>query len=247
MKSILFTLLTFLSFQTFAQEINKLDDKGQRHGLWRGTYEESKRPRYEGTFDHGKETGTFKFFDDTKELKVIATRDFSAKEGSAYTTFFDQKGNKVSEGKEVNKLYEGDWKYYHFQSKELMSTENYVKGKLNGTKKIFYKSGKVVEEINYTDGIKNGVYKKYSENGKVLEEATYKNDQLEGQATYRNGLGQIVSTGKYKDGKKSGLWKFYENGKFVKEEDPNKAKKPKVEINSKSKGARKLPQNQPKQ
>jgi len=33
----------------------------------------------------------------------------------------------------------------------------------------------------------------------------------------------------------------------VKEEDPNKAKKPKVEINSKSKGARKLPQNQPKQ
>lgn len=246
MKSILFTLLTFLSFQAFAQETNKLDEKGQRHGLWKGTYEESKRPRYEGTFDHGKETGTFKFFDDTKELKVIATRDFSSKDGSVYTTFFDQKGNKVSEGKEVNKLYEGDWKYYHFQSKEIMSTESYVKGKLNGAKKIFYKGGKVVEEINYTNGIKNGVYKKYSENGNVLEEATYKNDQLEGQATYKNGLGQIVSTGKYKDGKKAGLWKFYENGKFVKEEDPNKAKKPKVEINSKSKGARKLPQNQPK-
>ncbi|WP_296147537.1 hypothetical protein [uncultured Flavobacterium sp.] len=247
MKSILFTLLTFLSFQAFAQETNKLDEKGQRHGLWKGTYEESKRPRYEGTFDHGKETGTFKFFDDTKELKVIATRDFSAKDGSAYTTFFDQKGNKVSEGKEVNKLFEGEWKYYHEASKEIMSTESYAKGKLNGVRKVFYKNGKIAEETTYANGIKNGTYKKYSEKGDVLEEVTYKNDQFEGQATYKNGLGQIVSTGQYKDGKKAGMWKYYENGKFVKEENPNKAKKVKVEINSKSKGARKLPQNQPKQ
>jgi len=246
MKSILITLLTFLSFQIFAQETNKLDEKGQRHGLWKGIYEESKRPRYEGTFEHGKETGTFKFFDDTKELKVIATRDFSAKDGSAHTIFFDQKGNKVSEGKEKNKLYEGEWKYYHFQSKEVMSIENYIQGKLNGLKKIFYKSGKLVEEINYTDGIKNGPYKKYAENGVVLEETNYKNDELDGQTVYKNALGQLVSSGKYKNGKKNGLWKFYENGKFVKEEDPNKSKKQKVEMNSKNKGARKLPQNQPK-
>jgi len=246
MKAILFTLLTFLSFQSFAQETNKLDEKGQRHGLWKGTYEESKRPRYEGTFDHGKETGTFKFFDDTKELKVIATRDFSAKDGAAYTTFFDQKGNKVSEGKEVNKLYEGDWKYYHLASKEIMSTETYSKGKLNGARKVFYKNGKIAEETTYAAGIKNGLYKRYSEKGDVLEEATYKNDQLEGQATYKNGLGQIVSSGQYKNGKKSGMWKYYENGKFVKEEDPNKAKKTKVAIESKNKGARKLPENAPK-
>ena len=246
MKSILITLLTFLSFQTFAQETNLFDEKGQRHGLWKGTYEESKRPRYEGTFDHGKETGTFKFFDDTKELKVIATRDFSAKDGSAYTIFFDQKGNKVSEGKEVNKLYEGEWKFYHFDSKEIMSTENYSKGKLNGQRKVFYKSGKIAEETTFANGIKNGMYKKYSEKGDVLEESNYKNDQFDGPVIYRNGHGQLVNTGQFKDGKKSGLWKYYENGKFVKEENPNKVKKTKVEIKSKTPGARKLPQNQPK-
>jgi len=247
MKSILFTLLTFLSFQPFAQETNKLDEKGQRHGLWKGTYEESKRPRYEGTFEHGKETGTFKFFDDTKELKVIATRDFSAKDGSAYTTFFDQKGNKVSEGKEVNKLYEGEWKYYHLASKEIMSTETYTKGKLNGVRKVFYKNGKIAEETTYTNGIKNGSYKKYSEKGDILEESNYKNDQFDGPVIYRNGLGQLVNTGQYKDGKKSGMWKYYENGKFLKEENPNKVKKAKVKIDSKNKGARKLSENALKQ
>ena len=246
MKSILITLLTFLSFQNFAQETNKLDEKGQRHGLWKGIYEESKRPRYEGTFDHGKETGTFKFFDDTKELKVIATRDFSAKDGSAYTTFFDQKGNKVSEGKEVNKLYEGEWKYYHYQSKEIMSTETYVKGKITGVRKVFYKSGKIAEETTYKDGIKNGPYKKYSEKGDVLEESNYKNGEFDGPAIYKDGLGQLVNVGQYKDGKKSGMWKYYENGKFVKEENPNKAKKVKFKLEGKNKDARKQPENQPK-
>src|SRR5690606_33934540 len=104
-------LLVFLvSFGALAQDINKTDAAGKRHGLWKGTHEGSKRPRYEGTFDHGKEVGIFKFFDDTKAGTVIATRDFTAKDGSCYTTFFDQKGNKVSEGREFNRQREGEWK-----------------------------------------------------------------------------------------------------------------------------------------
>jgi hypothetical protein len=84
-------------FQTvilFAQDYNKLDENGKKHGLWKGIYEESKRPRYEGAFDHGKETGLFKFFDDTKTGTVIATRDFSANDNSCYTIFYNQKANK---------------------------------------------------------------------------------------------------------------------------------------------------------
>lgn len=246
MKSTVLILLAFLSIQTFAQETNKLDEKGLRHGLWKGTYEESKRPRYEGTFNHGKETGVFKFYDDTKELKVIATRDFTAKDGSAYTTFFDQKGNKVSEGKEVNKQYEGEWKYYHFESKEIMTLENYVKGKLNGVRKVFYKNNLIAEETNYTNGIKNGPYKKYSERGAVLENAIYKNSEFDGPVIYDDGAGRVIK-GQFKDGKKSGIWKYFENGELVKEENPNKAKKAKFKIDSKDKGARKLPENAPKQ
>jgi antitoxin component YwqK of YwqJK toxin-antitoxin module len=57
--------------------------------------------------------------------------------------------NKVSEGKVVNKLFEGQWKYYHQASKNIMTTENYSKGKLDGLRTVFYISGKVAEEINY--------------------------------------------------------------------------------------------------
>lgn len=242
MKNIFTYILALFSAATFAQETNQMDAKGQRHGLWKGTHTESKRPRYEGTFEHGKETGIFKFFDDTKAGKVIATRDFTSKDGSAYTTFFDQDGNKVSEGKEVNKLTEGEWKYYHYKSKELMTLENYSKGKLHGDRKVYYKSGVVAEESKYENGLKVGVYKRYDEKNQLLEESNYKNGELEGPAFFNDGLGKTIK-GQYTNGKKSGIWSYFENGKLVKKQNPNKIKQEKFKIDSKNKDARKRPEN----
>jgi hypothetical protein len=48
---------------------------------------------------------------------LLSTREFSTKDNAAYTIFFDQANNKVSEGKVLNKLFEGPWKYYHQASK----------------------------------------------------------------------------------------------------------------------------------
>ena len=138
--------LLFLTSIAFAQDINKLDGNGKKNGLWKGVYEASKRPRYEGNFEHGKETGMFKFFDDTKAGSVIATREFNAKDNSCYTIFYNQKKNKVSEGKVVNKQFDGEWKYFHEDSPAIMTLEPYVKGKLNGIRKVYYKSGKIAEE-----------------------------------------------------------------------------------------------------
>ena len=39
--------------------INQMDDDGQRHGVWKKFYSNN-RVRYVGTFDHGKEIGLFK-------------------------------------------------------------------------------------------------------------------------------------------------------------------------------------------
>lgn len=216
MKYLLFLLITINSF---AQPgFNKLDENGKKHGPWKGVYEESKRPRYEGTFEHGVETGTFSYFDDTKEKSIIATRAFSENGKVAYTIFYDQKKNIVSEGKAVNRLNEGEWKYYHEASKVIMTTENYSNGKLNGVRKVFFKTGTIAEETNYLNGIKNGPYKKYTEKGVVLEEVSYKNGQLEGNATYRDSDGSIVSKGPFVNGAKKGVWEFYQNGKLVKKE-----------------------------
>lgn len=197
--------------------INQFDSEQKKDGLWKGFYPESKRLRYEGTFSHGKEIGEFKFYDDTKAGTVIATRTFNANDNAAYTVFYDQAKNKVSEGKVVNKLFEGEWKYYHKAATTIMSIENYKNGKLEGLRSVFFPSGKIAEETIYKGGLKNGISKKYSEKGIVLEEAIFKNDQYDGIAVFKDVDGNMVSKGKFTNGKKTGIWQFFENGKLKEE------------------------------
>jgi antitoxin component YwqK of YwqJK toxin-antitoxin module len=216
---LVFGFLFLVSISIFAQnDFNKLDGKGNKNGLWKGYYEDTKNPKYEGTFNHGKEVGTFTFFDNTKTKRVIATREFNPNDNSAYTIFYDQLKNIVSEGKVVNKLYEGQWKYYHKASKVVMTIENYSKGNLEGIRSVFYPSGKIAEEMTYKTNLKNGVYKRYTESGIIIEESNYKNDQFDGLAIFRDPEdGNIVSKGKFTNGKKTGIWQFFNNGKLVKE------------------------------
>lgn len=199
-------------------DYNKFDEKGNKNGLWKGIYNDTKNPKYEGTFDHGKEVGIFTFYDNKKTKIVVATREFNAKDNAAYTIFYDQFKNKVSEGKVANKLYEGQWKYYHKASQQMMTIDNYTNGKLEGLRSVFYPNGKIAEEIVFKNNSKNGAYKRYTESGIIIEEANYKNDQYDGIAIFRDAdSGMIVSKGKFTNGKKTGLWQFFEKGEVVKE------------------------------
>ncbi len=229
MRSIIVFLISLLFSVLHAQtENNKLDSKGLKHGIWKGVYEESKRPRYQGTFEHGKEVGVFQFFDHTQKGDVIATREFNPKDNSAYTIFYDQNKNKVSEGKVVNKLFEGEWKYYHYASPAMMTTENYKNGKLEGVRTVYFLNGKVAEQINYVDNLKQGTYKKYTENGIILEESNFKNNEYDGLAIFRNDSGIVVSKGMFAKGLKTGTWDVLENGKLVKKSSSDLSQKSKI-------------------
>ena len=218
-QPLVFGFLLLASISLFAQtDHNKFDEKGNKNGLWKGVYEDTKNPKYEGTFEHGKEVGVFTFFDNTKTKIVLATREFNPTDNSALTVFFDKNKNKVSEGKVLNKLYEGQWKYYHKASKSIMATENYSKGKLEGLRSVFYPSGKIAEEMIYVNNLKNGFYKRYTETGILIEESNYKNNLYDGLAIFRDAEdGTVVSKGKFVNGKKSGIWQFFEKGKMIKE------------------------------
>lgn len=220
-NKLFFGLLFFVNSTMFSQNLyNQLDEKGNKDGLWKGFYVDTKNQKYEGTFDHGKEVGIFTFYDNTKTKRVIATREFNPKDNSAYTIFYDQLKNKVSEGKVVNKLHEGEWKYYHKASKTIMTIENYSNGNLEGLRTVFYPNGKIAEEAIYKNNLKNGAYKRYTENGIIIEELNYKNNQFDGLAIFRDaGDGNIISKGKFVNGKKEGIWQFYQKGKLVKEEN----------------------------
>ena len=216
----------FCSTINAQENINKIDEKGLRHGPWKGLFDESKRVRYEGTFNHGKETGIFTFYDDTKVHTVVATRDFS-KPNQAYTTFYDPKKNIVSEGNVVNKAYDGKWTYYHHQSKKVMTVEYYKNGKLDGKRLVYFTNGKVAEETNYNDGIKHGAYRKYTDKEILLEDSMFVNGEYHGPAVFRDGDGDLASKGMFKNGAKNGIWEFYEDGKLVKKEKYPLKKKPK--------------------
>lgn len=217
-KGVFILILLIVCSAQAQSDYNKLDEKGNKNGLWKGIYNDTKYPKYEGTFNHGKEVGIFTFYDNKKTKIVVATREFNPKDNVAYTIFYDQFKNIVSEGKVANKLYEGQWKYYHKASQQIMTIENYSNGKLEGLRSVFYPNGKIAEEILYKSNLKNGAYKRYTESGIIIEESNYKNDQYDGITIFRDAdSGIIVSKGKFTNGKKTGVWQFFEKGQLVKE------------------------------
>jgi antitoxin component YwqK of YwqJK toxin-antitoxin module len=108
----------------------------------------------------------------------------------------------------VNKVFEGLWKYYHYASPAVMTSENYKNGKLDGLRTVYFPNGKMAEQINYVNNLKEGVYKKYTENGIIIEESFFKNNE-------------------FTKGLKTGTWEVLENGKLVKKSSEDLAPKSK--------------------
>ncbi|WP_034259530.1 toxin-antitoxin system YwqK family antitoxin [Aequorivita capsosiphonis] len=199
-------------------DINQMDAQGERHGAWQKTYPGSKQVRYEGTFEHGKEVGEFKFYCADCKDKPSVIKIFNDKDAIADVKYFTAKGKLVSEGKMKAKDRIGEWVYYHKNANEVMTREYYENGKLHGKVTTYYPNGKITEETDYKNGIKEGEDNYYSPDGVLLKKLLYKNDELHGEATYFDAFGNVIIEGYYKNGKKYGLWKYYKDGKLILEE-----------------------------
>jgi antitoxin component YwqK of YwqJK toxin-antitoxin module len=230
-----------------------MNEKTQVPQIW-WVDKQGKKHRYYCDFFVPKENlmlevkSTWTFKQDDKKEKICKTKQACEAAGYLFECWiFDQKGNKVSEGVVKNKLFEGQWKYYHQESKDIMTLENYKNGKLNGVRKVFYKANKLAEEINYTEGKKNGIGKTFAENGKQIDQHQYVNDMFEGVAIYFDGNGKKLYEGTYKNNLKVGIWKFYENDKIVKQVKADKFSKElkKVEQKLAKKFAKSTPVEKP--
>ncbi|RMA58524.1 toxin-antitoxin system YwqK family antitoxin [Ulvibacter antarcticus] len=216
---IFFFGIIFSSAPLIAQaDINQLDAQGNRHGLWKKMHPGNKQIRYEGTFDHGKEVGTFKFYCEDCKNQPMVIKEFNTRDAVADVQYFTVKGKLVSEGKMDGKNRVGEWLYYQKKSKTVMTRENYNNGNLDGQKITYYPDGKITEEITYVNGSKEGPNNYYSPIGVLLKKLNYKNDALQGEAMYYDSSGNVTIEGQYKKGKKDGLWKYYKNGKVELEE-----------------------------
>lgn len=216
---ILFFFLGTISFTAISQsDINQTDAEGKRHGLWKKFYDGTSQLRYEGTFDHGKEVGEFKFFCEDCKDKPSVIKNFNSKDDIAHVKYLDKKGKTISEGKMKGHQRVGEWIIYHQKSQQPMSRENYEDGKLHGKKTTYYPNGTVTEEVEYKMGLREGENSFYSPSGILIKKLQYKADELQGPAFYFDGHGNITIEGFYKNDKKHGLWKYYQNGSVVLEE-----------------------------
>ncbi len=213
--SIIFVLGT--SKAILSQEINQLDAEGKRHGLWQKYYDKTEQLRYEGTFEHGKEVGVFKFYRRSGKKQPTATKEFTAGSDRIKVTYFASSGKIISQGDMIGKKREGLWRYFHRDSDKIMSEEHYVNDLIQGEKKVYFLNGKLTELTNYVDGKRHGKSTIYSDRGDVMKEFVYDNNELHGRTVYYDAKGNITIEGTYKRDRKNGLWKYYENGALVEE------------------------------
>lgn len=214
---ILFCFCICFSIAAIGQEYNQLDADGKRHGKWKKRFENSNQIRYEGTFEHGKEIGEFKFYRPNSGKQPSAIKVFSKDHDTISITYYTKGGGIVSKGFLLGKTRVGTWTYYHQNSDKVMMVETYKEGKLNGEQLTYFDNGKLTEKTSFVDGKRTGKRFVYSEEGKVLKEFTYEDDKLHGWTKYYNTQGELIIEGNYKRDRKDGIWKYYKNGKLDEE------------------------------
>lgn len=225
-KSLVILISIVLSFpKLFAQEPRgPVDENGKRHGIWSQYYPNSKQLRYTGEFVHGKEVGEFRFYCEDCKDKPNVIKVFNPDNDIADVKFFE-KEKLIAEGKMDGKIHIGKWIYFHKNSKQIMTEEHYLNGKLEGQKITYFPTGKIAEIQHFKNGIKEGENNYYTKDGVLLKKMLYKNDQLDGPAVFFDPSGKKLAEGNYKAGIRHGTWRYYDNGKLTKEEKFPKRKK----------------------
>ena len=209
------------------QTINKLDANEKRDGVWKKKYSNN-RVRYVGTFKHGKEIGTFKYYSASNSDHPIIIKKYNTSNALADVQFFTTKGILESKGIMKGKLRIGKWLFYHENGKSIMSEENYVQGRLDGAYKNFYPNGEPTEVTYYKNGFLDGNYKKYSIKGLMYNDFNYVQGKLNGMAIYYSrSTGDLIKKGPFKNDLRVGIWENYVDGELVSTEKP--AIKPKRE------------------
>ena len=212
-------LLLLTSPAILAQKtVNGYDEGGNRHGVWEKSYEGSKQLRYQGTFDHGKEVGTFTYYCEDCGDQPALIKQFEANSAKSSLTYYAKNGKMTVQGTMDGRVKIGEWLYYHKDGTTIMSRETYNQGQIDGQKITYYPDGTKTELLTYALGVKQGDNLYYSPAGVLLKELNYDNDELHGPAVYYGPTGDVIIKGKYKRGAKDGLWQYFKNGKLTKEE-----------------------------
>ncbi len=217
MKKILFACLLMVfsnSFVVAQTADNKTDTKNKKQGFWE---EKTTSGTSKGAYVNDQKDGCWTSY--AGDGKLIRIEHFNKGLRDGIAIDIDQRGYLVSETYYVNNLIEGTAKKF-FYGTNPASLIDYVHGKINGKKKIYYENsaGKIMEESEYKDDVKDGSSNFYTISGDPIAEYTYVNNMLQGvQKSYYPGK-KIMSEQEFVDNIENGFYKeYYENGKMKSE------------------------------
>lgn len=134
---------------------------------------------------------------------------------NGYNTFYNDKGNKTSEGNMKDGLPVGVWRSY-YDNGQLKSIGERKGTFADGTWDFFSIKGIKKETINYSAGKKNGLRVLYDSLANKIREENYINDTLVGPFKTYFSNGQLKEVGEFVAGKKSGeVIEYGEDGRVV--------------------------------
>ena len=203
----------------YTAQINEKDKNGLRNGPWKVNFEGTNKPKFEGTFRHGKEVGFFKFYKRGFYEHPAAIMNFKDDSDSVSVTYYTQTGKPISKGVLINRQREGKWLYFHEKTDSIMMEEHYERDKLQGQQITYYPDGQIAEKTFYDSGQKHGESLIFAKNGQITKRLNYDSGELHGPAAYFNPQGEKIMEGNYSSGRKTGLWKYYSEGKLEREEN----------------------------
>jgi antitoxin component YwqK of YwqJK toxin-antitoxin module len=207
-------ILIFFTAQIIAQNVgqagdsilNYTDINGYKQGFWQQKYYNGKI-KYEGFFRNNMPYGEFKRYDNRGRITSILI--YSEKGDTANATLFHENKKVAATGRYINKIKNGEWKYYSEEG-SLLKLENVIGEIKNGPYKTYYLDGKIYEEKFYINNILDGENIRYYSNGQMNFKSFYKLGRRVGAFFVYNIDGSVLVYGKYVDDKRHGIWRFYE-------------------------------------
>lgn len=163
--------------------------------------------------EKGKPHGVYKLYDENE--KLIET-GFLEKEGirSGTVKTFYPTGELKSKLPYFHGKIVGSFKKYYKSGKVQEISEQNIRG-IHGRSKIFYENGRVKEEFTYVNGKEEGIGTTYYENGKIESKQSYKHGKKHGETICYYPDEKIKSKYYFKDGREEGKFiDYYENGKI---------------------------------
>jgi antitoxin component YwqK of YwqJK toxin-antitoxin module len=206
MKSVVLFLFLGLIGLVHGQ-VNQVDSKGRKQGVWEKVYPGTVVYQYRGQFKDDKPVGKFTYFYQSSKVKAVINHEVS---GRSEAFYYHDNGALMSHGIFRNLQKDSIWTNFG-PSGRLSNKETYFKDSLHGQKVVFFvpedpedRSQRVSAVMNYVNGKLQGEYVEYFNDGVVMRKGNYENGKMTGpwEEFHPNGKRSILY--RYKNGVKHG-------------------------------------------